>query len=301
MKQKGFITILASFIILALGSVLLYGYEKNSKENINDIYEYINSLENQVVKLGGSMTGTQYGGTGTSSSAWTGLIRVTGGKWDTTTLTDSDVPNDITITTLPNEVSFSSTSITNLTVGTSTFNGISTFNGLVSLVGTTTFSIIPNLPSVNPTTDNQAVRKYYVDNNPYFLLATPAATTTTLRGSSSDTEYGEDTNYALIKEIKIAGVTGSSTVSFELNCSPADCAGSSRTTYAKIYKNGVTAGTERSTQSNTYQFYQEDISFGSEDLIQLYVKQVNGADAYVKNFNIYFNLEGSTNYTTVNN
>lgn len=41
--------------------------------------------------------------------------------------------------------------------------------------------------------------------------------------------------------------------------------------YAKLYKNGVSVGTERSTSSLTDVFYTEDISINANDLLQLYV------------------------------
>ena len=131
-KQKGFISIIAAFVILTIGFVGLYEYGKELKQTAEQTF-------------GGSLVATRYGGTGTSTNAWSGLLRVATGTWATTTLTDADVPDDITLTNLPNEVSFASSSIDNLTAGTSTFLAI------------------PILPAATPTTNYQAASKIYVD------------------------------------------------------------------------------------------------------------------------------------------
>lgn len=54
--------------------------------------------------------------------------------------------------------------------------------------------------------------------------------------------------------------------------------------YARIYKNGVAVGTERSTNSTTFVGFVENISLVVNDLIQLYYK-ATPAVAYVEVFN----------------
>jgi len=71
--------------------------------------------------------------------------------------------------------------------GTTTFNGTTTISGQLTISGdatstgefnfaTTTFSVIPTLPASNPTSDNQATRKAYVDaGDLQYVQLTPTA------------------------------------------------------------------------------------------------------------------------------
>ena len=49
--------------------------------------------------------------------------------------------------------------------GALTASGDTTLSGVITQSGTTTFSVIPTFPASNPTTDNQAARKAYVDDS----------------------------------------------------------------------------------------------------------------------------------------
>jgi len=57
------------------------------------------------------------------------------------------------------------------TLATTTISDL-TVSGTSTLTGTTTFSAIPTLPASDPTTDNQAVRKSYVDDFQKFSVST---------------------------------------------------------------------------------------------------------------------------------
>lgn len=92
--HKGFISIIASIIILAVGFGIIYQYNKNTKKELD---ENIVLVSQKIDNLGGSVVSNKYGGTGQNSSAWSGLIKTTAGTWATTSLTDSDVPNSITV------------------------------------------------------------------------------------------------------------------------------------------------------------------------------------------------------------
>lgn len=155
--KKGFISILASLVILAVGFGAAYQYSKTLKSELD---ENIVLVSQKVDKLGGSLVATRYGGTGTSTNAWSGLLRLTSGVWATTTLADADVPDNITVTGI------TSLSLTSLTSASSTFNNTTTFTG------------IPVLPASDPTTDNQATRKVYVDTLVSNLASSTFATTT---------------------------------------------------------------------------------------------------------------------------
>lgn len=66
---------------------------------------------------------------------------------------------------------------------------------------------------------------------------------------------------------------------------------------AKIYKNGVAFGTERSSTGVDYVTFSEDLSFVRGDLIQLYYYTTNVSyDVYVRNFRLY----GDVNINFVN-
>jgi len=129
-----------------------------------------------------------------------------------------------------------------------------------SVAGVKTFTSIPVLPASNPTTDNQAVRKAYVDNKfnnlyvagtDYTVVYLPTARTTTAE------------SYTIRKGAKI-GFGGTVRVSFKLKTY-----NSSTTVYGRIYRNGVAVGTIRST--NNERVFTEDISgCVAGDAIQIY-------------------------------
>jgi len=67
--------------------------------------------------------------------------------------------------------------------------------------------------------------------------------------------------------------------------------------YAQIYRNGVAIGTERWTQSFDYVTYTEDIhGWSVGDEIQLWAKgaEAGGAEAWVRNFRVYADIEEMT-------
>jgi hypothetical protein len=138
--------------------------------------------------------------------------------------------------------------------------GDQTINGVKS------FGSIPVLPASNPTTDNQAVRKKYVDDNfasniqPYDLHLLTAATE---RNTTS-------TSYAKLKEIKI-NKYGVYKITFSMKCA------NGQTGYAKIYKNGSALGTERADATGNYQTFSESFIFDANDNIQIYAKTNNSS------------------------
>lgn len=102
---------------------------------------------------------------------------------------------------------------------------------------------------------------------------------------SADTENSAQGNtYTLSKSIKVLH-SGTIRVTFDLKTSIAG-----RTTYGKIYINGVAVGTQQSSDIVTYTNYSEDIAVSAGDLIQLYTKCINTASeyAYVRNFRLSY-------------
>lgn len=95
---------------------------------------------------------------------------------------------------------------------------------------------------------------------------------------------GNDTTYTKVKETAILTGNGTVRVKFDL------AASSSNTVYAKIYKNGVAVGIERSVTGSSFQTFTEDISVKSGDLLQVYA--IGGSYvAYIKNFKLYGSYE----------
>lgn len=159
-----------------------------------------------------------------------------------------------------------------------------------SVAGIKTFSSIPVLPASDPTTDNQAVRKAYIDG----LLETVASDDLI---DSADTQRETDSlTYVKLKEIKFNEVDGVVRVKFDMRID-----GSTLKAYGKIYKNGVEHGTEREDSDNVFTTYSEDLAFSTDDLIQLYVHKDNGGStAQVEKFRLYYDKIFKTTAGTVN-
>jgi hypothetical protein len=170
---------------------------------------------------------------------------------------------------------------TNIPAGVATALGgkVST-TGNETVNGVKTFGSIPVLPASDPTTDNQAVRKAYVD-------AMEAYSSGSILLTSADTErstMGAGTGWVKRKEI-VLGLRGALSVSFDLK---SDAGANVR---GRIYVNGVAVGTERQTTNLAYQTYNETISgLNRGDLVQLYAKMdYASSSAGVRNFRLYAN------------
>lgn len=95
----------------------------------------INNFKGQNEQiLGGSVTATRYGGLGKDASAWTGLIRFTNGTSSTTTITDSDVPDTITIS------NNATTGYAGFTWATSSFAWATSNSAWINSTGTNAFN-----------------------------------------------------------------------------------------------------------------------------------------------------------------
>lgn len=146
-------------------------------------------------------------------------------------------------------------------------SGDQTINGIKS------FGSIPVLPNSDPTTDNQAARKKYVDKyasaisaSDVHLLSAPTERTTTA------------STYTKLKEINITKA-GTYKISFDLK-------GDGTTGYARIYVNGVAVGTEQSKSDTTYSTYSQNITLSANDNVQLYAKGSGVNTVYIRNLNI---------------
>ena len=144
-----------------------------------------------------------------------------------------------------------------------------------------TFTSIPVLPASDPTTDNQAVRKSYVDD---MLSPTYTIDTSLNIADSADTERTSTvTAMTKKKEIEFNDIDGIITVYFELK----DNGG--LPVSAQVYKNGSPAGTSRDSTGTTYISFSENFSVVTDDLIQLYVDANGvGRTAYIQNFRLKY-------------
>ena len=158
--------------------------------------------------------------------------------------------------------------------------------GNEAIAGIKTFSSIPVLPAANPTTDNQATRKKYIDDN----FSEGEAGTGIVLAAANTERVSNSLTYEKLKEIE-ADKSGEVKVSFDFKAG----ADGPLQAYARIYKNGVAFGTERTREGSNYVTYSEDLTFAKGDLIQLYAKVTNvDYDSYVKNFNVKIGFKGAT-------
>jgi hypothetical protein len=120
----------------------------------------------------------------------------------------------------------------------------------------------------------------------YTVGSTTIASATTLEPTQSATPV-------LLKEIKISS-SGSGTVDVQF-----DLKTQSDSASARIYKNGVAFGTERTTTSTSFVTYNEYLNVSPNDLIQIYVW---GTGSYVDHSvqNMYIKASGYEVTTTTN-
>ncbi|MDQ5987388.1 MAG: hypothetical protein CSYNP_03128 [Syntrophus sp. SKADARSKE-3] len=152
--------------------------------------------------------------------------------------------------------------------------------GNQTIAGTKTFSSIPILPASDPTADNEAARKYYVDSKMSSITLFVASDNLK---ASADTERSQTGSTPTIKkEIKVrrAGtirVTGE--IKHGTGVDYAKCA---------IYINGIAVtGAEASTNQTSYQSFSLDIAVKAEDMVQLYLYVQSGTGtAYCRYFRL---------------
>jgi hypothetical protein len=255
--MKGFISIIASLLILFVGSVALYEYGQSISRELNS---NLNDVREDMTKLGGSLVATKYGGTGTSTATWSGLLRLATGTWATTTLTDDDVPDALTITSISGSISLDSVDVS----GTSSFTGVSTFgaNPIVTLA--------------TPTSDYELATKYYVDQENEYKIGNVVLASSTQIASTTAT-----TSYVLMKQIGVYK-GGSFRVTFDL----AREGGSVGLAYGQIFLNGVATGTEYSTNTESYMSVSKDLyGLTPSTSISIYGKKATQpTNCYIKNF-----------------
>ena len=162
--------------------------------------------------------------------------------------------------------------------------------------GVATFGAIPILPATNPTTDDQATRKAYVDGQEVVAALTDIQmiASDNLRLSADTEQSFGDVGLVLRKSIRFI-FHGILRVKFDMKIDPK---GSSNYGEGRIYCNGVAIGTLQSTVSNVYATFSEDIDFtgaGMDYLIQLYSGRDSGnGTVWIKNFRVYGDKSANT-------
>jgi hypothetical protein len=167
-----------------------------------------------------------------------------------------------------------------------------------TVAGVKTFSSIPVLPASDPTTDNQLVRKSYIDD-----LADTAPT-----GSIAASDRVIDSADDLVdfngltpnkeKEIQYHEENATIRVKFDLNVLTGD-----GTANGQIYINGVAAGTARTSDTNDpdWDSFTEDLAVETDDLVQLYIYRSGSTDyAQARNFRLCYHKPLDITPGTVN-
>ncbi|MFA5187649.1 MAG: hypothetical protein WC551_14305, partial [Patescibacteria group bacterium] len=165
-----------------------------------DAYGRIVAASSANVALADHMQATNFGGTAQDSSAWTGIVRTTGGSWSASALTSSDIPSH----THEAYVQKAGDTMT----GNLTMSGTNTVTGLVS-----------------PTAATDAATKNYVDtkvgstgtvtlvNSGAGLTGGPISSTGTLAVKYDDLSIGLNGNGSLEVKNVDASKIGDGTVS----------------------------------------------------------------------------------------
>ncbi len=236
----------------------------------------------------GSAIGVGYGGTGTTTptlnlvilgNGSSGLKTVNGLGTSGQFLTSNGAASAPTWTSASVDTNINYTwAGEHIWNASSTFNNTVWFNSNLYLNRISyTFPSTQSASSTALTTDGSGNLSWNLPAPVYAAGSSTIAVANTAENSGAS-------SYTLIKEISVYGY-GTVRVRF-------DIAATANTAYGKIYKNGVAAGTERSTTETTYKQYLENIS-GVEpgDLIQIYAYNANGPtnDVQIQNFRVFTN------------
>lgn len=144
------------------------------------------------------------------------------------------------------------------------------------------FNYLKDAPASYSGQAGKYVRVKSAENGLEFITPPTEASAGDILEASADTERSTTSDsYTKLKEIQLPRFGGGTyRIKFDIKKSGDEG-------YARIYRNGVAVGTERSA-TVTYVTHSEDISgWSAGDLCQLYVKKAGGATAYVQNFRIY--------------
>jgi len=137
--------------------------------------------------------------------------------------------------------------------------------GNQTLQGVKTFGSIPVLPASNPTTDNQAVRKAYVDNVSFITFVASA----NIRNYNDTAAWTYTDGYVKLKETRIDALPlGKTSMTIRVYCTATKESGG--VGLYRLYKNGSAIGAAHSQAAGSGTIYYDDISVAVGDLIQGY-------------------------------
>lgn len=160
--------------------------------------------------------------------------------------------------------------------------------------GVKTFMSIPVLPAVDPTADNEAVRKKYLDDNFVGLGEAVGFSASDVLQISADDQVTENTGFFVIRKEIILDWGGTIRVKFDLKSQLA-----SWTARGTIHVNDIAIGTPRSLNTQSFITYTEDITVVPHDKVQLYIQGASGgpSNAIAENFRLYFDRAITNDYT----
>jgi hypothetical protein len=147
----------------------------------------------------------------------------------------------------------------------------------------------------SPSNSTDAASKAYVDN-----FANKITDFITIASSNIHTSDDADANTSSttpvkLKEILFNDSPGTITVSFALQSITI----SADIVEARVYKNGVAFGTDRSN-ANGPTTYTENLVFATGDLIQIYASAPSGSQSHVTNFRLSYDKVGKNVTNTIN-
>lgn len=161
--------------------------------------------------------------------------------------------------------------------------------------GVKTFGSIPVLPASDPTSNNQAARKSYVDN---LIPGFEVIASDTVRDEANNSATLQST-YTKEKEIEFNEVDGKIRVVFTLtNGWP----GTNNNITGRIYINGSAVGTERVANFTDVgsQSFEEDIDVENGDLVQFCGYEGSAGYSSVTSFKLKYDKVFQVTAGTVN-
>jgi len=157
-----------------------------------------------------------------------------------------------------------------------------------TIAGVKTFSSIPVLPASDPTADNEAARKAYVDGA---LGTIEVIASDNIRDSANSETTISSATYTKHKEIQYNEINGTIRVYFETWAVDA---------YARIYVNGIAVGTERLSTTGVWDEWTEDFEVETGDLIQVYIKRADPTGTGIRYFRLKYDKQFAITAGTVN-
>ncbi len=151
-------------------------------------------------------------------------------------------------------------------------------DALIDIIDTNIDAIIdPKLPDILTAVGDNAAKIDLIQTDQYFSV-----TASDVEVGAADTE--RSTGNTVYEESKVIQIiySGIYRITFDLKTNHTDSIA-----YAKLYKDGVSFGTEQTNGTVDYVNKSEDLYFAAGELCQLYIKTATGPyEVYVQNFKV---------------